>query len=95
MWLMLQQDVADDYVIATGKSHSVRDLVATAFASGGIDNWEDYVSSSPDLLRPADIASLVGDPSKAKAQLGWEPETTFEELVAMMVEHDLQIETKR
>ena len=94
MWLMLQQDVADDYVIATGKTHSVRDLVATAFAAGGIDNWEEYVSSSPDLLRPADIASLVGDPSKATAQLGWEPETTFEELVAMMVEHDLQIETK-
>ena len=94
MWLMLQQDVADDYVIATGKTHSVRDLVATAFAAGGIDNWEDYVSSSPDLLRPADIASLVGDPSKAKVQLSWEPETTFEELVAMMVEHDLQIETK-
>ena len=94
MWLMLQQDVADDYVIATGKTHSVRDLVATAFATGGIDIWEDYVSSSPDLLRPADIASLVGDPSKAKAQLGWEPETSFEELVAMMVEHDLRIETK-
>ena len=94
MWLMLQQDVADDYVIATGKTHSVRDLVATAFAAGGIDNWEYYVSSSPDLLRPADIASLVGDPSKAKAQLGWTPETTFEELVAMMVEHDLRIETK-
>lgn len=91
---MLQQDVADDYLIATGKTHSVRDLVATAFAAGGIDNWEDYVSSSPDLLRPADIASLVGDPSKAKAKLGWEPETTFEELVAMMVEHDLRIETK-
>jgi GDPmannose 4,6-dehydratase len=89
---MLQQDVADDYVIATGKTHSVRELVATAFAAAGIDNWEDYVSSSPDLLRPADIASLVGDPSKAKAQLGWEPETTFEELVSMMVEHDLRIE---
>ena len=94
MWLMLQQDVADDYVIATGKTHSVRELVATAFAAGGIDNWEDYVSSSPDLLRPADIASLVGDPSKAKSRLGWEPETTFEELVAMMVEHDLRIEVK-
>jgi GDPmannose 4,6-dehydratase len=92
MWLMLQQDVADDYVIATGQTHSVRQLVATAFAAGGIDNWEDYVSSSPDLLRPADIASLVGDPSKAKAQLGWEPETKFEELVAMMVEHDLRAE---
>jgi GDPmannose 4,6-dehydratase len=92
MWLMLQQDVADDYVIATGKTHSVRDLVAAAFAAGGITNWEDYVSSSPDLLRPADIASLVGDPTKAKTQLGWVPETSFEDLVAMMVEHDLRIE---
>lgn len=93
MWLMLQQDVADDYVIATGKTHSVRDLVATAFAAGGINNWEDYVSSSPDLLRPADIASLVGDPTKAKERLGWVPETSFEELVAMMVEHDLKQES--
>jgi GDPmannose 4,6-dehydratase len=92
MWLMLQQDVPADYVIATGKTHSVRDLVATAFGAGGIKNWEDYVSSSPDLLRPADIASLVGDPSKAKSQLGWEPKTEFEDLVTMMVEHDLKIE---
>jgi len=95
MWLMLQQDVADDYVIATGKTHSVRDLVATAFAAGGINNCEDYVSSSPDLLRPADIASLVGDPTKAKERLGWVPETSFEELVAMMVEHDLKQESNK
>jgi GDPmannose 4,6-dehydratase len=93
MWLMLQQDVADDYVISTGKTHSVRDLVAAAFAAGGISNWEDYVSSSPDLLRPADIASLVGDSTKAKTQLGWVPETSFENLVAMMVEHDLKLES--
>jgi GDPmannose 4,6-dehydratase len=95
MWLMLQQDVADDYVIATGKVHSVRDLVVTAFAAAGLNNWEDYVSSSPDLLRPADIASLVGDPTKAKEQLGWVPETSFEELVAMMVEHDLKQQSKK
>ncbi len=94
MWLMMQQDVPDDYVIATGTTHSVRDLVATAFATGGIKNWEDYVSISPDLMRPADIASLVGDPSKAKRQLGWEPETKFDDLVAMMVEHDLRMESK-
>jgi GDPmannose 4,6-dehydratase len=68
-------------------------LVEAAFAAGGISNWEDYVSSSPDLLRPADIASLVGDPAKAKTQLGWVPETSFENLVAMMVEHDLRIES--
>jgi GDPmannose 4,6-dehydratase len=93
MWLMLQQEVADDYVIATGKTHSVRDLVSLAFSVAGISNWEEYVSSSDDLLRPADISSLVGDPSKAKANLGWVPETSFEELVTMMVESDLRIES--
>ncbi|MFM1778690.1 MAG: hypothetical protein RL741_1308 [Actinomycetota bacterium] len=94
MWLMLQQDVADDYVIATGKTHSVRDLVRLAFSVAGISNWEDHVSSSDDLLRPADISSLVGDPAKAKVNLGWAPETSFEELVAMMVEHDLKLESQ-
>ncbi|MCF8553253.1 MAG: GDP-mannose 4,6-dehydratase [Candidatus Nanopelagicales bacterium] len=94
MWLMLQQDLADDYVIATGKTHSVRDLVSLAFSVAGISNWEDYLSSSDDLLRPADISSLVGDPSKAKLSLGWVPETSFEELVTMMVEHDLRLESQ-
>jgi GDPmannose 4,6-dehydratase len=95
MWLMLQQDFADDYVIATGKTHSVRDLVSLAFSVAGISNWEDYVSSSDELLRPADISSLVGDPSKAKLNLGWVPETSFEELVTMMVEHDLRLESNK
>jgi GDPmannose 4,6-dehydratase len=94
MWLMLQQDTADDYVIATGKTHSVRDLVGLAFSVAGISNWEDHVSRSDDLLRPADISSLVGDPAKAKANLGWMPETSFEELVTMMVEHDLKLESQ-
>ena len=94
MWMMLQQDVADDYVIATGKTRSVRDLVSLAFSVAGILNWEDYVSSSDDLLRPADISSLVGDPAKAKLNLGWVPETSFEELVTMMVEHDLRLESQ-
>jgi GDPmannose 4,6-dehydratase len=65
-----------------------------AFSVAGISNWEDYVSSSDDLLRPADISSLVGDPSKAKLNLGWVPETSFEELVTMMVEHDLRLESQ-
>ena len=75
--------------------HSDSFFTATAFAAGGINNWEDYVSSSPDLLRPADIASLVGDPTKAKERLGWVPETSFEDLVAMMVEHDLKQESDK
>ncbi len=93
MWLMLQQDVSDDYVIATGKTHSVRDLVELAFSVAGISNWKYYVSSSDDLLRPADISSLVGDPSKAKANLGWVLETSFEQLVTMMIESDLRLES--
>jgi len=92
MWMMLQQEIADDYVIATGKEHSVRDLVQLAFEAGGITDWEDYVVISDQFRRPADISSLVGDPSKAKRVLGWEPETKFEDLIAEMVENDLRIE---
>src|SRR4029079_2995106 len=70
MWLMLQQERADDYVIATGASHSVRNLVETAFAHAGLD-WEKYVRTDPRFLRPAEVDHLIGDPSKARAALGW------------------------
>jgi GDPmannose 4,6-dehydratase len=89
MWLMLQQDQADDYVIATGKSHSVRELVQVAFAHAGLD-WEKYVTQDPKFLRPAEVDLLIGDPSKAKAALGWTPEVDFETLVTMMVDADLR-----
>ena len=88
MWLMLQQDTADDYVIATGVSHSVRELVETAFAHVGLD-WNEYVRTDPSLLRPAEVDHLIGDPAKAKDVLGWEPTVTFEQLVQMMVDADL------
>lgn len=88
MWLMLQREKADDYVIATGVSHSVRQLVEIAFGHAGLD-WQKYVRIDPALLRPAEVDHLIGDPGKARAQLGWEPTVSFEQLVAMMVDADV------
>ncbi|MBI5184806.1 MAG: GDP-mannose 4,6-dehydratase [Nitrospinae bacterium] len=89
MWLMLQQEEPDDFVIATGKSHSVKELVQIAFSYAGL-NWEDHVEIDPALIRPAEVDLLIGDSSKAKRKLGWEPEVSFEELVRMMVDADLE-----
>ena len=88
MWLMLQQDEPDDYVIATGVDHSVRDLVETAFGHAGLD-WEKHVALDPALIRPAEVDRLIGDPAKARRVLGWEPEVDFHALVRMMVDSDL------
>ena len=88
MWLMLQQDVADDYVIATGQTHSVAEFVEEAFTSAGLD-WRDHVRTDPAFVRPPEQAQLVGDPSKIRAALGWSPRTTFRELVHLMVQADL------
>ncbi|NLT73336.1 MAG: GDP-mannose 4,6-dehydratase [Chloroflexi bacterium] len=90
MWLMLQQDQPDDYVIATGVQHSVRELLDVAFGAVGL-NYEDYVEIDPQFLRPADVYELTGDASKARSKLGWMPEVTFEELVQMMVDNDLRL----
>ncbi|MCD6520977.1 MAG: GDP-mannose 4,6-dehydratase [Anaerolineae bacterium] len=90
MWLMLQQDEPDDYVIATGTRHSVRELLDCAFSYLGLD-YRDYVVIDPRFLRPADVVDLVGDASKAREKLGWEPTVTFEELIHMMVDHDLKL----
>jgi len=95
MWMMLQQDEPDDYVVATGKTHSIEDLVERAFAEVGIDNWQDYVRQDPKFYRPAEVDLLIGDPTKAKEKLGWEPEVGFPELVKMMVDHDLKREARR
>jgi GDPmannose 4,6-dehydratase len=89
MWLMLQQPQPDDYVIATGKSHSVRELVEIAFAHAGLD-WRAHVRTDPKLLRPAEVDHLIGNAEKAKRVLGWEPKVSFERLVAMMVDADLE-----
>ena len=89
MWLMMQQDEPRDYVIATHQTHSVRDLVEAAFGHVGLD-WREHVVQDERFMRPAEVDLLVGDPGKAKAELGWEPEVTFQQLVEMMVEADLE-----
>src|SRR5919197_2960392 len=89
MWSMLQQPRADDYVIATGISHSVRDLVEIAFARVGL-NWEKYVRTDPKLIRPAEVEHLIGDSSKARTELGWAPTVDFAGLIGMMVDADLE-----
>ena len=88
MWLMLQQDKPDDYVIATGKTHSVERLLEVAFGHVGLD-WRDYTVQDERFMRPAEVDLLVGDPSKARLALGWQPTVGFEELIGMMVESDL------
>jgi GDPmannose 4,6-dehydratase len=89
MWLMLQQERPDDYVIATGVSHSVKDLIEIAFARVGLD-WHQYVWQDPALLRPAEVDHLLGDSAKARRQLGWTPQVDFKQLVEMMVDADLE-----
>jgi GDPmannose 4,6-dehydratase len=89
MWMMLQQPQPDDYVLATGKTHSVRELVEVAFAAVGLD-WKKYVEMDPKLIRPAEVDFLCGDATKAREKLGWQPEVSFERLIKMMVEADME-----
>ena len=89
MWLMLQQEQADDYVVATGETHSIREFLEIAFAHVGIEDWEPKVTQDPRFLRPAEVDLLIGDPTKARQQLGWQPKVGFEDLVRMMVDSDL------
>ena len=88
MWRILQQDKPDDYVIATGETHSIREFLTEAFSLAGISNWKKYVGIDPIYYRPTEVDLLVGDPSKAKEKLGWEPEVKFKELVRIMLEAD-------
>lgn len=89
MWLMLQQDKPEDFVIATGETHSVKELVETAFEHVGLD-WKKFVKQDSNLFRPAEVDLLLGDPQKAKRKLGWEPEISFEQLIKIMVESDME-----
>ena len=89
MWMMLQQKTPDDYVIATGESHSVEEFLSLATEIAGLGDWHDLVEIDPEFIRPLDIDELVGDPSKARKELGWKPKVNFKELVKMMVEHDI------
>lgn len=93
MWLMLQQKEPDNYVVATGISHSVKDLVRVAFETVGLD-WEKYVKVDQNLVRPAEVDHLLGDASYAKKKLGWKPKVFFEQMIKMMVEHDLALQQK-
>ena len=95
MWMMLQQDTPDDYVVATGEARSVRDFLELAFRSAGLDDWETYVRQDVKFIRPAEVDLLVGDPSKAQAKLGWKREVDFVGLVERMVAHDLRTESER
>jgi GDPmannose 4,6-dehydratase len=90
MWLMLQQDEPDDYVIATGETHAIREICETAFGHAGLD-YNDYVFCDERFFRPAEVDLLVGDPSKARRELGWEPKVTFEDLICLMVDADLEL----
>ena len=90
MWLMLQQDEPDDYVVATGETHSVRELVDVAFEHVGLDP-EEHVRIDPRFMRPAEVEHLIGDASRARERLGWRPQTSFEELVRLMVDADLEL----
>jgi len=90
MWMMLQHDTPDDFVVATGKVHTVKDLARTAFKQVGL-NWKDHVVINPKWVRPTETGPLVGDASKIKKTLGWQAETSFEQLISMMVKHDLEL----
>ena len=90
MWLMLQQDKPDDYVIATNETHTVREFLEETFACLDLD-WNEYVGFDKKYERPAEVDLLIGNPQKAKNQLGWEPKTTFKDLVSLMVEEDMKL----
>jgi GDPmannose 4,6-dehydratase len=90
MWMMLQQDTPDDFVIATGETWSIRELLDAAFGYIGISNWSNYIVQNPDFMRPAEVPHLKGNPAKANSVLGWKPNTTFTELINMMMEADIE-----
>jgi GDPmannose 4,6-dehydratase len=90
MWLMLQQDKPDDYVVATGETHTVREFVELAFERAGLD-WKKHVAIDPRYFRPAEVDLLIGDPTKAKKALNWSPRTTFTDLVRIMVDADIEM----
>jgi GDPmannose 4,6-dehydratase len=91
MWMMLQQPEPDDYVIATGETHSVKDFLKSAFKCIGVDDWKNYVKQDPRYMRPAEVDLLVGDASKARKELGWAPKVSFEDMVERMVHNDISL----
>ena len=93
MWRMLQQDKPDDYVLATGETHSIGDFLDLAFKEVGIDDWKPYVKQNPDFMRPAEVDILLGNPAKAEKVLGWKRKVDFPGLVKLMVKHDIELES--
>ena len=93
MWMMLQQDKPDDYVIATGEEHTIREFLEIAFKCINIDDWEKYVLQDERYMRPAEVAVLCGDSSKAREVLGWKPETSFERMIINMITNDIELLT--
>jgi GDPmannose 4,6-dehydratase len=93
MWMMLQHDTPSDWVVATGETHTVQEFAKIAFDIVGL-NWEDYVTTSDKYHRPNEVKYLLGDPTKVKSELNWKPNTTFEMLVQMMVDHDINLATR-
>ena len=89
MWLMLQQDEPDDYVVASGSTHSIKEFLTLAFKAVGIDDWKDYVKQDQRFMRPAEVDVLLGSSTKAKMKLGWTPKTNFEDLVKIMITSDI------
>jgi GDPmannose 4,6-dehydratase len=94
MWRMLQQDEADDYVVSTGETHTIRELLDAAFGRIGVDDWDEHVFQDPAFMRPAEVDLLIGDCSKAQDRLGWKPTVAFTELVNMMVDSDIALQSK-
>lgn len=95
MWMMLQQPEPDDYVVATGETHSIEEFLTLAFEEAGLGDWKPYVRQDPRFFRPAEVDLLIGDPTKAQNKLGWKREVDFPGLVKMMVQHDLELEQER
>jgi GDPmannose 4,6-dehydratase len=94
-WRMLQQDEPGDYVVATGQTHTIRELLDVAFGAVGIDDWRPHVGTDRRFFRPAEVDVLIGDSSKARDKLGWEPTLDFHTLVKTMVDHDLELEARK
>ncbi len=91
MWLMMQQEKSDDYVLATGETHSIREFLDEAFKLIGVDNWSKYIKVDPRFIRPVEVSYLLGDSTKSQKILGWKPKTPFKDLVKIMVENDINL----
>ena len=95
MWMMLQKEKPSDYVVATGESHSVKDFLEESFNYAGLGDWQNYIETDEKFFRPTDIDNLVGDSSKARKELGWEPKMNFKDLVHLMVDFDINLEKNK